>query len=120
MRKILMIDDTKQPEWFKYHFDINDDEPFKFNDENTTIARTGEEGMQLLGAWKWDVLLLDHDLGMGMNGMDVLKKLANMDDLIPPTIILITNNIIAGPNMMHFLGDMQKHGMIEHHDWIRA
>lgn len=85
-----MIDDLKNIEEF---FDKNKQKMFS----EIKIARTYKEGLKSLIEDKWDILLLDHDLGGIKDGMDILDYLEMQvlyhDERIPKKIIIITRNL---------------------------
>ena len=123
MKKILLIDDVREPQWIPDPDGDNSNfmvRP-KYKAEDVEIARTAEEGIEKLKEQKWDLILLDHDMGLGKNGMDVLKFLMNPDgnQHIPKKIYLVTANVVAGPNMMSLLEAFKKEGLLEDFTWIR-
>lgn len=113
---ILLIDDVREPEWVK-----DPDNPGEmYSQLNVTIARTAEEGIEMLKVESWVTLLLDHDLGPGKNGMDVLRFLEeNFTIDSPGRIYLVTANIIEGPKMLEIIQKWQKDGRLEKVGWIR-
>lgn len=123
MKKILLIDDVREPQWIPDP--DGDDSNFmdrsKYQVEDVEIARTAEEGIEKLQDQKWDLVLLDHDMGAGKNGMDVLKFLEDPDNHnhMPGKIYLVTANIIAGPDMMRLLKKFEGAALIKAYDWIR-
>lgn len=98
--KVLLIDDVRNPEFIPNPHGSNN-EPYK----NVTIARNAEEGIERLKEQKWDVLLLDHDMGYGKNGMDVLRFLEDPDNHkhMPKRIYLVTANVVERPKMLAML-----------------
>lgn len=57
MKRVLLIDDKR----------TNTDQGCG---EATVIARTYDEGLSLLLTYKWDILLIDHDLGDFKDGVE--------------------------------------------------
>jgi len=77
-KKVLLIDDQR-------------------NLGNYVIARTYDSGIFLLQLCKWDLLLLDHDLGCfkdgrEYSGYDILCFLEEHPEHLPKEIKLVTSN----------------------------
>lgn len=68
-----------------------------FNCERT--CRTVKEGIEALQEESWDVLFLDHDMGLTESGMDVLIWLEANLRYLPKEIRVITMNPVARPIM---------------------
>lgn len=62
------------------------------------IARTGELGLSLLRLIPFTELWLDHDLGEGMNGYQVLEE-ALQDRAVPDKVSLVTSNPVGRSRM---------------------
>lgn len=62
------------------------------------IARSGEVGLSLLRLIPFTELWLDHDLGEGMNGYQVLEQ-ALEDRLVPDKVTLVTSNPVGRRKM---------------------
>jgi len=58
--------------------------------------------MAFHGKGAWDLLLLDHDLGGRETGMDFLKW-GHRFGMLPPEIVLVTDNPVGRKNMEAFL-----------------
>jgi CheY-like chemotaxis protein len=112
---VLLVDDTRSPE--------NIWDPATrgfFKAEDVVVARTVDDGIKLLQEQPWHVLLLDHDMGPGRNGYDVLRYLMNNhEDFHPVAIYLVTHNTTAGENMLADLRTMKASGAIEDYGWVR-
>lgn len=121
MKRILLIDDQREPGWIVNPDADWDSGPFepKYKSEDVEVSRTGELGIEKLKEQKYDLLLLDHDLGSGKDGNDVLNFLIDHPEHLPEKIYLVTANIIAGPKMVEKLKDLKKEGKIKEHRWIR-
>jgi hypothetical protein len=55
------------------------------------VARTPRGGKEMLRQCKWDGLCLDHDLGDGESGYDILMW-ALGEGVVPPRVELVTSN----------------------------
>lgn len=115
--KIILVDDVREPEWIRNPLD---EECRSFKDIDVEIARNGEIGIQRLSEEKFDMLLLDHDMGMGKNGMDVLKFLIENENQLPRMIFLVTANVVAGLRMHEMLKILHSEGKIEDFGWIQG
>ena len=113
MKKILMIDDTKDPGYFR-----NYDTGNLYTKDEVEICRTGEGGIVKLKEKKWDVLLLDHDLGDGITGMQVLNFLQVNKKAMPERIYLITFNTVSGPLMYDIIEKWHLEDLIKDHAWL--
>lgn len=120
MLKILMIDAAKQPEWISYRFDPKNTDLTQFDDENTTVTRNGFDGIALINAWEWDLLLLDHDPDKGIDGLKILEVMAKDPEFIPKHILLTTLNIKVGAQMADILKSWEDIGLIQNFDWVRT
>ena len=83
-KKILLIDDTRNL--------------------SEIIARTYDSGIFLLQLYKWDLLLLDHDLGCFKDGKeytgyDILCWLEEHPEHLPKEIKLVTKNPVGKKRM---------------------
>ena len=122
-KKVLLIDDQREPKWItnpdgeKNRSNMHP----KYTDEEVHVCRTTEIGLEDLVKQKWDVLLLDHDMGPGMSGMYVLYFLMDEENAehMPNRIYLVTANIVSGPLMYEIIRDWKREGKIEEHGWIR-
>ena len=75
------------------------------------VARNGETGIAILTAFKIDALLLDHDLGEGMNGYDVVCFLEERTNLLPNTVELVTSNPVGRARMAQVLSKLYPYSM---------
>lgn len=66
------------------------------------IARTAESGLRLLATLEWEGLYLDHDLGDGATGYDLLRE-ALEAGRVPPQVILVTANPVGRQRMADLL-----------------
>lgn len=62
------------------------------------VARTAEAGKWALKNGSWECLCLDHDLGIGETGYDVLKW-AIENKCLPDRVQLVTDNSVGLLNM---------------------
>lgn len=116
--KILLIDDVRQPYWIR-NPDCPDSTAYRV--EDVTIRRDGESGLEaLVHEGPWDVLLLDHDLGYGKSGSDIIKFLNEYTHLIPAKVYLVTANPVAGHEMWLTIEKWRKAGIVKATDWIRT
>jgi len=85
----IFLDDMKDPAWYG------------INADDVKVFRTGEEAAEFILDTKSiiDILYLDHDLGMGMDGYDFLVGLLEHDKAIVKKVIIISLNP-AGVNRM--------------------
>jgi len=74
------------------------------------IARTAEAGKRML-LLSWDELLLDHNLGCGETGYDLLVWALYKDMVLPPKITLVTHDREGREAMEELL---QQHGYIKY------
>jgi len=91
MSKILFVDDVKRPEWFGLP-------------ENTPRIENGFIAIDLWNDGNYDTLYLDNDLGLGIEGYDVLVKIIESGKL-PKKVVCISNNIIARNRMCNLCYD---------------
>lgn len=84
------IDDVKTPD---FYVDL--------------ICRNGLLALSLLYYLKVSDLYIDHDLGEGINGAEILKELfiAKHKDDLPETIFIISNNPVGRDNMRNIILD---------------
>lgn len=70
-----------------------------------TICRTIEQAIETLDSHRFDVLLLDHDLGEGYdnNGYYFLKRCFDEGIRLPKIIIIVSSNPVGRENMAGFL-----------------
>lgn len=116
MKKILMIDDKKDPNCM-----IKDNYADSFQDKYFTegeihCVRTYREGLEELKKKGWETLLLDHDLGGIKTGYDILCWLEEHLEFLPKTILLITNNPVGLKRMVSVLQGLESKGLIENWD----
>ena len=83
--KILIVDDNK--------IFISDLDLLLKKDFNFKGAFSAEEGLKLLKENIFDALLLDIDLGSGMDGFDILKRIQKEELSIPVIMITKDENI---------------------------
>lgn len=118
MKKILMIDDAKEASWIEKKWD--EESPINYTESEVEIARTPEIGMQLLKEKdRWDLLLLDHDLGSKTTGYNILCWLEENPEYCPKNIKLITFNPSAGLKMELALQKMEERGITKYLGWQR-
>lgn len=72
------------------------------------IARNYIEGIRALQEEKWDLLYLDHDMGLGPTGYDVLLWLELFPEFLPKEILLVTQNPVGRHNMQQILDRLYK------------
>jgi response regulator of citrate/malate metabolism len=65
------------------------------------VARNYEEGIKALKEEKWDLLLLDHDLGQedGKDGTGIMNWLEENQEYLPGKIELVTSNPVGRDRM---------------------
>jgi hypothetical protein len=68
------------------------------------VARTYDAGIALLKSQKWNILLLDHDLGdykdgKERTGYDILCWLEEHPEYLPGGIVIVTDNASAYSRM---------------------
>ena len=66
--KLLIIDDEKDICVFEKNY-------FEKRDFRVSVAQTGETALKLAAKQKPDIALIDVHMAKGMNGMEILKKL---------------------------------------------
>lgn len=97
--RILLIDDIRTLSMV-----CGDDDP----DEFRKLATTFSEGIEALDKeGPWDVLHLDHDLGDGGDGADIMLWLAEHQDKLPKEIYFVTANIDGYKRMAGILKDIK-------------
>ncbi len=92
----LMIDDVRKPDFVR----LTDDGPVSVQVDK--VCRTYDEGLSALKSQKWDVLLLDHDLGdpdPKKTGYGIMCWIEANPDQKPGEIVLITANVVGRKNM---------------------
>jgi CheY-like chemotaxis protein len=114
-KSILLIDDYRDPDGIPK--DMYGDEYYSVDE--VEVARTYQAGIDQLQAAKWDMLLLDNDLGEEKQGRDILKFLEENIELLPKRIFLVTANPVAGHSMMLGLIRLEELGLIEECGWKR-
>ena len=81
MDKLLIIDDEADVQYsFRRIFDSPDLE--------LATASSGEEGLRLIPRFKPDLVLMDIRMGGGVNGLETLRRLRQMDARLP--VIMMT------------------------------
>lgn len=65
-------------------------ETLSFDDYQVQEVSTGEAGLTAIAAARPDLILLDVDLGAGIDGFAVCRKIQERDD--PPPVIFLTGN----------------------------
>jgi len=119
---MLVIDDLRvlKTDWER-HTDV-------------TYARTPIQGIAELDAHAWDVVVLDHDMGMDYNTGDFLDIWPvihyieeNHERLVDVDIWIVTSNPVAGERMrkalegyyddIWYLGEAEKRQMFTYLDW---
>ena len=115
--KILLIDDTRVPSDIKDSESSENGTYQRYSD--LTLVKSAESGIELLKQNQYDVLLLDHDLGEGLTGMDVVSAMEKGEVILPSKVRIVTANIIAGPIMLNALKRMQREKLIEECSWIK-
>ena len=81
MDKLLLIDDEADVQYsFRRIFDSPEIE--------LTTASSGEEGLRVIPRLKPDLVMMDIRMGAGMNGLETLRRLRQMDAKVP--VILMT------------------------------
>jgi hypothetical protein len=68
------------------------------------VARNLEAGKKMLEVCDWECVCLDHDLGAGESGYDILKW-AFEKGRVPSHVQLVTNNPVGRKNMANLLKD---------------
>jgi DNA-binding NtrC family response regulator len=84
--RVLIIDDNAE-----FVGDIN---MLLQNDYHCTGVPDAESGLELLGKRTFDVILLDIELGAGMNGFEFLERIRKEDLTIP--VVMITKDQSVG------------------------
>jgi len=95
------------------------DDQRDFAGEHAVIARTGENGVLIARALAKhiSVLYMDHDLGDGIDGHEVLKQLMTEEvaggriwpRVLPPVVVLVTMNPVGRDRMAALLRDNGYH-----------
>lgn len=116
--KILLIDDTRSPSHIE-DVDSANGRPYAENKHDIDIAKSAKNGIEMLLSKKYDLLLLDHDLGSTETGSNVLDFIENNIGSCPPVVRLVTANIIAGPMMLNRLKRLKNSDLIKDCSWIK-
>ena len=82
MEKILFIDDRKRPEMY-----------FGFGGVEVTWAKNCKEALRLWKDGDFNTVYLDNDLGPGIQGYQLLRKMIDIRE--PKKVYSITNNFVA-------------------------
>ena len=119
--RVLVIDDLRvfKPDWER-HTDV-------------TYARTPNEGVNLLKPDHWDIVVLDHDMGIDYNTGEfldiwpVVKVLEEQhEDFANLEVWIVTSNPVAGQRMANaleskydvfVLGEGEKSNLFTYLDW---
>jgi CheY-like chemotaxis protein len=121
MKRVLMIDDTKEVNWVPKPGQHWDDPARRFTEEEVQVARTFEEGLELLQEeGRWDLLLLDHDLGGPKTGYDIMCFLEEKPFYCPKEIMLITYNPAGGLRMEQVVKKMEEREQTKYAGWWRG
>jgi len=78
---ILFVDDLKLPDWYEIKSDY-------------TWVRSGETAIEAWKNGKYDEIYLDHDMGLGLDGSQALKKICEMGPL-PKCVTIISWNSVG-------------------------
>lgn len=76
----FFVDDAKDPKWYG------------IKDPRLVVYRSGEAALEAAQKMSIEVLYLDHDLGRGMNGYDLLVKLVDVYNIRPRAVVIISLN----------------------------
>ena len=81
--KLMIVEDDEfYGELLKYVFKVANVDIYKI--------KSGEECIEKFGWWSPDVMILDHNLGLGINGLETLKILKSNKSNCE--VIVLTNN----------------------------
>ena len=118
-KKILLIDDQRRPEDIATG-DLDESGKLKrFKAEEVQVARTYNEGIKLLSEHRYDLLLLDHDLGDPHgNGYDVMCWLEENSKHLPAGIKLVTANGPGGQRMLQVITKLEDEGKTTYKGWV--
>lgn len=74
--------------------------------EADVIARTYDEGLDYLtnALYHWDVLMIDHDLGEGATGYDLVNKCLELR-VMPECVVIVSSNPVGVSNIERALQD---------------
>jgi len=96
--RVLFVDDDENR---KHEFEKH----IKSLCEEIVWANTAIKGIELLRENEFDLIFLDHDMGLGLNGLDVTCCLYRSKN-VRATIVIHTINIPASFSMEKVLLDM--------------
>lgn len=87
--------------------------------EGFSIARSYDEAIEILSTSKINILSLDHDLGIGENGIekngyDVVKYMCE-NGISPKKVYIHTDNVVGRDNMYYTLIGARERGFIENY-----
>lgn len=71
--------------------------------EGFAVARTYDDALRMLRRFRYDVLYLDHDLGDGPTGLDLLRQIKR-DGRCPPRVYCISWNPVGRQRILAELG----------------
>lgn len=123
-KKILLIDDQRDPEMIKNGKEDENDLPESYKESEVEIARTYAEGIRALERQDWELLLLDHDLssfrddGKEQTGYDVMCWLEEHPEHIPKGIKLVTANPSGGRRMLAVIQKLEFEGKTKYEGWV--
>jgi len=89
----LYLDDEREPPMF---------DRLTGEVENWTLVKTAEEAIKLIETGQVEFISFDHDLGPGLTGYDVAKRIERLvaeGKIKPPNYALHTGNIVGAGNI---------------------
>lgn len=118
-KKILLIDDQRRPDKVPTGNLGDNGETEYFKPEDVQVARDYNEGIKQLKEHRYDLLLLDHDLGdSNGNGYDVLCWLEENSEHLPAGIKLVTANGPGGQRMLQVIHKLADEGKTTYKGWV--
>ena len=102
-----MIDDQKELKILKRDLSGYDGPDNHFKNEDVEISRSYEDGLAKLQSQKWDLLLLDHDLGGDKTGYDLMNWLEMNPEHSPSVIRVISFNPSGASRMIEVIKAME-------------
>jgi DNA-binding response OmpR family regulator len=118
-KKILLIDDQRLPKDIATGNLDENNKLERFKREDVQVARTFKEGIKELSEHRYDLLLLDHDLGdPDGNGYDVMCWLEEHSEHLPAGIKLVTANGAGGQRMLRVIQKLEEAGKTTYKGWV--
>ena len=96
MRHIMIIDDDLIMRSMIAEY-------FTAGDDYVSMVENYDDAIRLLPQNEWDIIYLDHDLGMGRTGHDIAKWIIAHPAMRIKKVIITSNNCVGAGNIFNEL-----------------